>query len=229
MLVYNSWSINTFLSTSLQTTHILQSRIMYRSHAITSGYLSIAILHNQSSSYASVLLGKCTYQNTYVKWMQEYSNKLFIKYSSKAYILTNSLEKTLHHFLFRFNIFFCIFCTPSTKRTEGQSRHRNTSLKRLFRGQVKLSGKTYICILLPLMRGERLHQCLSTKECKWIHEWNSAEPLFGITQRGKSWHGIHLVPELSFCLQSSSDFKSIWARLNDASNRDQIPKHTQTV
>lgn len=106
MLVYNSWSINTFLSTSLQTTHILQSRIMYRSHAITFGYLSIAILHNQSSSYASVLLGKCTYQNTYVKWMQEYSNKLFIKYSSKAYILTNSLEKTLHHFLFRFNIFF---------------------------------------------------------------------------------------------------------------------------
>lgn len=126
MLVYNSWSINTFLSTSLQTTHILQSRIMYRSHAITSGYLSIAILHNQSSSYASVLLGKCTYQNTYVKWMQEYSNKLFIKYSSKAYILTNSLEKTLHHFLFRFNFFF--FAYSAHHQQNGQRDNQDTGI-----------------------------------------------------------------------------------------------------
>lgn len=108
--------------------------------------------------------------------------KVFIKYSPKACILTNSLEKTLHHFLFRFNIFFCIFCTPSTKWTEEQSRHRNTSLKRLFRGQVTLSGKTYICILSPLLREERLHQCLSTKECKWLHEWNSSEPLWDNTE-----------------------------------------------
>jgi len=122
--------------------------------------------------------------------------------------LTNSLEKTLHRFL-PHNLFFCFVYSSIPSQQKGQSDDQDTGIHHsiLFRDQVMLNGKPYLRILSPLRRAERLHRCLLTEECKWLHEWNSSEPLSGAMQRGKSLPGIPSVTNPSFCPQSDSDCK----------------------
>lgn len=65
-----------------------------------------------------------------------------------------------------------------------------------------LSEKIYLCILLPLMRAERHIHLLEDIGGKWLHKWNSSEPVFGITQRGAR---VYVV--FTQCLSFSSALK----------------------